>query len=95
MKKKSSQYKTFEEYPTSSIDSAIGPVQVSEKSYDIQGNAVDSTQDTPIDVNENVDTDIPLEPMSLVPEVTSNLGSKDQDVVQENPQQTLTEESEE
>ena len=33
------------------METVVGNVEVANKSYDIQGNVVDSTGDTPIDVN--------------------------------------------
>ncbi len=38
-------------FPTTTMETSVGNVQVSDKSYDIQGNVVDSSNDTPIDVN--------------------------------------------
>jgi hypothetical protein len=38
-------------FPTSTKSTVVGPVKVAEKSYDIQGKVVDSSHDTPLDVN--------------------------------------------
>jgi hypothetical protein len=38
-------------YSTTSMKTIVGTVQVADKSYDVQGNPVNSKQDTPIDVN--------------------------------------------
>ena len=42
---------TQEPYGTTSMKTVVGTAQVGNQSYDIQGNVVDSKQDTPIDVN--------------------------------------------
>lgn len=48
-------------FPTVQMKTTVGDVSVNEKSYDVQGNIVDSSQDTPIDVNAMYNTELPAE----------------------------------
>ena len=54
-------------YPTTTMETVVGNVQVAEKSYDVQGNVVSSTQDTPIDVNALHGVTKPTEGQLTVP----------------------------
>src|SRR6478609_7713521 len=82
-----------EPYPTTVMETVAGPVEVAEKSYDVQGNPVSSSGDTPIDVNalhgiEVVPSqlEVPSTGMGVEVDTTGQGSSKP---VSENPEQTF------
>ena len=56
-----------EPFSTTTMQTCVGEVPVMNNSYDIQGNVVDSTMDTPIDVNALYDVQV-TDSMLQIPE---------------------------
>ena len=99
----SSQYTetktTTTTYPTETVSSVVGDVKVSNKSYDIQGQVVDSSHDNLIDVNKlngvqpgSFNTTMPSTGISPIVEQNTtqfgNNGNSNEPQTNKNPNQT-------
>lgn len=81
-------------YSSTAVETVVGETNVGNNSYDIFGQQVDSTNDTPIDVNaasyvdtSNLNTEQPS--TGLSPVVDADNRSGEQDPVQKNPNQSF------
>ena len=81
-------------FPTTTMETVVGDVKVSDKSDGIGGQVVDSTHDTPIDVNALHNVQLPPGGLNapvtnLAPEVEKSVTDGEAKHTQENPEQTF------
>ena len=84
-------------FPTTTMRTVVGDVKVADKSYDINGNLVDSSDETPVDVNAiQYVQSVPVTPLDLTPQLststdssTSSSTDNDKNENHENPDQTF------
>lgn len=85
----------YESYPTTTMETVAGNVKVPDQSYGIQGQVVDSTMDTPIDMNAIAGAEAPPSGMQLpetgmLQEFEGNETKGASDPLQENPEQSFS-----
>lgn len=86
-------------FPTVPMNTVVGQVQVAEKSFDVQGKVIDSSNETPLDVNAMhyiTEPDCDIQPLETGTDIILENDAKGPDEpVQENPEQTLLEKTDE
>jgi hypothetical protein len=89
----------YDSYPTTTMHTVVGNIQVADKSYGIQGQVVDSTGDRPIDVNAVAGVQMPAEGMKMpetgmLQELEGHETEGPTERILENPEQTFAPNSE-